>query len=84
MARIGIQTFWGSDEASSPVMALEVAPALLLIALLGVMSIKSEAVLRYTASTVEALQERSLYAYRVLSGARTTAPTLPGAQEEQP
>jgi multicomponent K+:H+ antiporter subunit D len=84
LARIGIQTFWGSDEASSSVMALEVAPALVLIALLGVMSIKSEAVLRYTGNTVEALQDRSLYAYGVFGAARTTVPMLPGTGEEQP
>ncbi|WP_265502707.1 monovalent cation/H+ antiporter subunit D [Paracoccus beibuensis] len=84
LARIGIQTFWGSDETASPVMALEVAPALVLIALLGVMSIKSEAVLRYTGNTVEALEDRSRYAYGVFSASRTTAPILPGAGEAQP
>ncbi|MCG6112428.1 MAG: monovalent cation/H+ antiporter subunit D [Paracoccus sp.] len=83
MARIGIQTFWGSDDTSSPVMALEIAPALVLVALLGVMSIKAEAVLRYTSGTVEALEDRSLYAYGVFNARPATGPTLPGAEGEQ-
>lgn len=83
LARIGIQTFWGSDDASSPVMALEIAPALALVALLGVMSIKAEAVLRYTSGTVEALEDRSLYAYGVFGARPAIGPVLPGVEGER-
>lgn len=71
LGRIGIQTFWASEEAESPVMALEVAPVLALVAVLAVMSLQAEAVLRYTGHTAEALLDTAHYARGVLAAPRT-------------
>ncbi|CAM3213448.1 monovalent cation/H+ antiporter subunit D [Paracoccus nototheniae] len=71
LARIGIQTFWASDDGNSPVMALEIAPPLALIALLAVLSIGSEPALRYAGLTAAALQDPAGYATGVLNTPRT-------------
>lgn len=82
LARIGIQTFWGADQGNSPVMALEIAPVLALIAVLALMSVKTEAVLRYTGSTVDALNDSSRYAYGVFSAPRAVDATAD--EDDQP
>lgn len=83
LARIGIQTFWAADESSSPVMALEIAPVLALIAILGVMAVKSEAVLRYTSGTAQALNDPARYAYGVFTAPRIVE-DVSDTPEEQP
>jgi multicomponent K+:H+ antiporter subunit D len=70
LARIGIQTLWSDEVQPSPVMALEIAPIVALIAVLMVMSVKADAVLRYTNATSLILYENSAYA----SGALATLP----------
>ncbi|WP_331497827.1 proton-conducting transporter transmembrane domain-containing protein, partial [Paracoccus sp. (in: a-proteobacteria)] len=79
LARIGIQTFWANDDRDSPVMAIEIAPIMALIAVLAVISIESEAVLRYTDRTAQALHQTSRYAQGVL-----TAPRADDAQPPTP
>ena len=79
LARIGIQTFWANDDRDSPVMAMEIAPIMALIAVLAVISIESEAVLRYTDRTAQALHQTSRYAQGVL-----TAPRADDAQPPTP
>ncbi|WP_410217612.1 monovalent cation/H+ antiporter subunit D, partial [Paracoccus sp. (in: a-proteobacteria)] len=83
LARIGIQTFWASEDNNAPVMALEIAPVLALIAVLSVMSVKSEVVLRYTSATAQALHDPSRYAYGVFAAPRVVD-AASDTPEEQP
>ena len=70
LARIGIQTFWASDDSQPQVLALEIGPVIALLAVLVVMSVKAEATLRYTGSTSTALHHTAHYAYGVFSAPR--------------
>lgn len=81
LARIGIETFWATEDGQPPVLALEIAPVIVLLAALTVMSIKSEAVLRYTAGTSAALHETAGYAYGVFATPRTA--DRPDSEEDQ-
>ena len=74
LSRIGIQTFWASEGDAPPVMALEIAPVILLIAMLGALSLHSEAVLRYTDRTAERLLDAPRYGPRPLPAATEVTP----------
>lgn len=70
MARIGIQTFWAGDTALPRVLALEIAPVIALLAVLGLTTVKAESMLRYTSGTAQALHETAAYAYGVFATPR--------------
>ena len=70
LVRIGIQTFWASDGVSPRVLALEVAPVLVLVALMVLLTVKAQDTIRYTNATAQALHDRSVYVEGVLSAPR--------------
>ena len=70
LARIGIQTFWAQDDAPPRVLALEIIPVAALLLAVGLMTVKAEATLRYTASTASALHQTASYAYGVFATPR--------------
>ncbi|MAL80271.1 MAG: monovalent cation/H+ antiporter subunit D [Sneathiella sp.] len=61
LGRIGIQTFWGTDDPPQQVPVLEVAPILFLIFMLILLSIGAEPVVRYMAETVTVLELPDYY-----------------------
>lgn len=65
--RIGIRRFWAADTAPPRVLALEILPVTLILLMIGLMSVKADAVLRYTGETAEALLTPSIYRDAVLS-----------------
>lgn len=82
LARIGIQTFWANEEAAPRVLALEIGPIIALIAVLGVMTVKSEVTLRYTQGTAQALHETASYAYGVFATPRAADREAAEMQQE--
>ena len=74
LARIGIQTFWASDGAPPKVSVLEMAPVILLIALIGVITIRAQDVLRFTDQTAEALFQPRTYSDSVFKAQRLHKP----------
>ncbi|WP_223115789.1 monovalent cation/H+ antiporter subunit D [Paracoccus amoyensis] len=70
LARIGIQTFWAQDDAPPRVLALEIIPIAVLLLVVGLMTVKAEATLRYTTSTASALHQTASYAYGVFATPR--------------
>ena len=78
LARIGIQTFWASDDSQPQVLALEIGPVIALLAVLAAMSVKAEAMLRYTGSTSTALHHTAHYAYGVFTAPRAADQPSPG------
>ncbi|WP_374369912.1 monovalent cation/H+ antiporter subunit D [Tabrizicola sp.] len=69
--RIGIRTFWGSEPVEPPrILALELAPILLLVALLVLLSAKAEVTLGYMTDTTDALLQPTIYAEGVLGAPR--------------
>ncbi|WP_028031485.1 monovalent cation/H+ antiporter subunit D [Gemmobacter nectariphilus] len=70
LVRIGIQTFWASDGVSPRVLALEVAPVLVLVAMMVLLTVKAQETIRYTSATAQALHDRSVYVEGVLSAPR--------------
>ena len=71
LVRIGIQTFWASDGVPPRVLALEVAPVLVLAGMMVLVTVYAQDVLRYTNATAHALHDRDVYVQGVLSAPRT-------------
>ena len=67
LARIGIQNFWSEEVQPQPAKALEIAPVLLLLMVLLMISFKADVVLRYTKATSQLLYENNAYAVGVLT-----------------
>ncbi|MCB5408846.1 monovalent cation/H+ antiporter subunit D [Pseudogemmobacter faecipullorum] len=72
LVRIGIQTFWASDSAPPKVMAMEIAPVLLLVAMIGLMTVRGDDVLRYMDATARALHDPLIYSDGVFATRRVT------------
>ena len=70
LVRVGIQTFWGNEGDPPQVLALEIAPVMILIALLIFVTIKAEVVLGYMEDTAEAILEPTIYVDGVLKAPR--------------
>lgn len=70
LARIGIQTFWGSDGTAARVPALEVAPVVVLMAMVVLLSVKAQVSLRYMEETAAVLHVPRFYAQGVFSAPR--------------
>lgn len=75
MIRIGIRRFWASEKAPPKVLALELAPVMLILAMIGLQTIKAGPVYNYTQETSAALLTPAIYRDAVL-----TAPVV-AAQE---
>ncbi len=70
LARIGIQTFWASEDAPPRVLAMEIGPVIALLLMLTLISVKAEVMLRYTSGTADDLHETATYAYGVFATPR--------------
>ncbi|MFP5480492.1 MAG: monovalent cation/H+ antiporter subunit D [Alphaproteobacteria bacterium] len=71
LVRIGIQTFWATEGDPPRVLALEIGPVLLLVALLGLLTFKAEVTMRYMQQTARAVLAPAIYAEGVLGAPRT-------------
>lgn len=83
MLRIGIQTFWAGDIALPRVLALEVAPIVGLLAVLALVSVKADPVIRYAGATARALHDTAAYSYGVFATPRVIDGPAP-ADEARP
>ena len=72
LVRVGIQTFWAGDSAPPRVLALEVAPVLVLVGLLVLVTFKANVTLRYMQETSSALMQPRIYAEGVLGAPRAS------------
>lgn len=70
LIRIGIQTFWASDGTVPKVLALEIAPVLLLIGMTLLLTVRAQDTIRYMEATSRALVVPSVYVDGVLSAPR--------------
>lgn len=80
LVRVGIQTFWASGDVAPKVKALEIAPVVLLLALILATTVKAQDMIRYTDATARSLFDRSVYIDGVLSAPRV----VPQAQGTAP
>lgn len=71
LVRVGIQTFWASETATSRILALEIVPVIALIGLLMFLTLKADVTLAYMQDTAEAVQRASIYAEGVLGAPRS-------------
>ncbi|WP_395543704.1 monovalent cation/H+ antiporter subunit D [Neotabrizicola sp. sgz301269] len=72
LGRVGIQTFWATEGEPPRVLALEIVPVVVLIAMLLALTVKADVTLRYMRDVGEALQQSSIYAEGVLGAPRAT------------
>ena len=84
LLRIGIQTFWTGEIALPRVLALEMAPIIGLLAVLGLTSLQADAVLRYVSGTARALHDTTAYSYGVFATPRADDRPADAPQEDQP
>ncbi len=70
LMRFGIRRFWADESPAPRILALEVVPVVMLLALIGLQTVRSDAVLNYTRATAQALLEPGVYRKAVLSGAQ--------------
>ena len=70
LMRFGIRRFWAEEGPAPRILALEVVPVLLILAMIALQTVRSEALLAYTSDTAAALLEPGVYREAVLAGAR--------------
>ncbi|MDQ2067311.1 monovalent cation/H+ antiporter subunit D [Xinfangfangia sp. CPCC 101601] len=70
LVRVGIQTFWASEGDPPRVLALEIAPVMVVVGLLILMTVKADVTLRYMLDTADAVLQPSIYAEGVLGAPR--------------
>lgn len=80
LARVGIQTFWALEGPPPTVLALEIAPVLLLVGMIGVMSVRAAPVLRYTDATARALHQPEVYSDGVFAAPRVARMAITGGR----
>ncbi|QUS35336.1 monovalent cation/H+ antiporter subunit D [Falsirhodobacter algicola] len=72
LMRVGVQTFWTSvDEQPPAVMVTEIAPVIVLIAVIVGMTWQARPIMRYLEATATALHRPSVYVNGVLEADRT-------------
>ncbi len=75
LTRVGIQTFWATDEQERPPVALvELLPVLALLLIAFAITARADPVLRYMNATVADLRDPGVY----VAGVRAAAPAIPG------
>ncbi|WP_192931230.1 monovalent cation/H+ antiporter subunit D [Gemmobacter serpentinus] len=84
LVRIGIQTFWASDGVVPRVLALEIAPVLVLCAMIVLLSVRADDALRYMRATAEALYRPTIYAEGVLRAPRVVSSPTPAPAPSPP
>jgi multicomponent K+:H+ antiporter subunit D len=77
MVRIGIRTFWATDSAAPKVLALEIAPVILLVGMILLLTVQAQHSIRYMEDTARGLQNPATYVEGVM-----TAPRMADQPEE--
>lgn len=84
MVRVGIQTFWVSDEEALPrVLALEIGPVVALLLMAVALTVQAEPVMRYMTTTATALDRPQVYTGGVIRAGRV-GKDLPAADSAAP
>ncbi len=86
LMRFGIRRFWAEEGPTPRILALEVVPVVMLLGMIGLQTVRSDALLGYTNATASALLEPGVYRNAVLSGAQDVraAPVQSLAPDPQP
>lgn len=90
LMRFGIRRFWGHEGPAPRILALEVIPVLILLAMIGLQTLRADALLNYTQATATALLAPGTYRDAVLAGAMDVraaptaniTPDLPAPKDE--
>ena len=69
LIRFGIRRFWAEEGPAPRILALEVAPVLILLGMILVLTLRANAVLGYTRATADLLLEPAIYRKAVLKDA---------------
>ena len=69
LLRFGIRRFWAHEGEVPRILALEVVPVVLLLAMIGLLMLRADTVLGYTRATAVALLEPKVYRDQVLARA---------------
>ncbi|MDO5705221.1 MAG: monovalent cation/H+ antiporter subunit D [Paracoccus sp. (in: a-proteobacteria)] len=67
LMRFGIRRFWVSPREGTPILALEIAPVGLLLAMLTLLTVQAQASMRFTNQTASTLLTPPAYAQSVLT-----------------
>ena len=70
MIRIGIRTFWATESAAPKVLALEIAPVVLLIGMILLLTFQAQASIRFMQDTARGLQNPATYVEGVMTAPR--------------
>ena len=92
LMRFGIRRFWAEEGPTPRILALEVVPVVLLLAMIALQTLRADALLSYTRATAVALLEPGTYRDAVLKNAQDVraapavnlAPAPPGIIEADP
>lgn len=86
LMRFGIRRFWAGKGPTPRILALEVVPVVLLLAMIALQTLRADALLSYTRATAVALLEPGTYRDAVLKDAQDirAAPAVSLAPQQQP
>ena len=70
LMRFGIRRFWAEEGPTPRILALEVVPVVLLLAMIALQTLRADALLSYTRATAVALLEPGTYRDAVLQNAQ--------------
>ncbi|MFC3183193.1 monovalent cation/H+ antiporter subunit D [Cypionkella sinensis] len=70
MIRIGIRTFWATDNVAPKVLALEIAPVILLVGMILMLTFQAQHSIRYMEDTARGLQNPAIYVDGVMNAPR--------------
>ena len=70
LMRFGIRRFWAEGGPTPRILALEVVPVVMLLVMIGLQTVRADAVMNYTRATATALLEPGVYRKAVLAGAQ--------------
>ncbi|MFO1137474.1 MAG: monovalent cation/H+ antiporter subunit D [Paracoccus sp. (in: a-proteobacteria)] len=80
LMRFGIRRFWAEEGPTPRILALEVVPVVMLLAMIALQTLRADVLLSYTRATAVALLEPATYRDAVLKGAqdvRAAPPVTP-------
>ena len=77
LLRFGMRRFWAEAVPAPRILALEVVPVLMLLAMILLMTIRADAVLSYTRVTAQTLLNPAIYRETVLEDAKRVDATPP-------
>ncbi len=70
MIRIGIRTFWATESAAPKVLALEIAPVVLLMGMILLLTFQAQDSIRFMQDTARGLQNPATYVEGVMTAPR--------------